>query len=99
VVADLYHADSFSGGDHSWNSDCKVCVVLKEDKWIVEMAVPFKSFDIKRPLKNATWGLNIGRGRQAKLNVGFEDTAFSPTMSTSSHCPDKFADWEGINLP
>jgi len=74
--------------DFSWDPKLRVKTAKDKKAWTVELAIPFADM-VANPAKiNKAWAVNINR--MAYLLEGAEDTAWSPTETTSSHVPDKF---------
>ena len=74
----------------AWNAKgLKAAVNRLEDRWVVELMLPWKDLAIKEPLP-ARWRANFNRTRPGKGNTAMEDQAWSPTLQSSSHVPERF---------
>jgi len=74
--------------DYSWNPKIEAKTDKTKKAWVLELAIPFADL-VPDPSKiNRVWAVNMNR--MAYLLDGTEDTAWSPTESTSSHVPSKF---------
>jgi len=74
--------------DFSWDPKLRVKTARDKKAWTVELAIPFADMVPAGAKLNKAWAVNINR--MAYLLEGTEDTAWSPTQTTSSHVPDKF---------
>jgi hypothetical protein len=74
--------------DFSWNPKMTVKTSKDKDAWNVEMAIPFSELVGNVSKMDKVWAVNFNR--MAMLVEGTEDTAWSPTMTSSSHVPAKF---------
>jgi len=83
--------DDFAGGKE-WDGKIQTAVHRDKGYWSVEIVLPFSKMDLpdRARLKGA-WRLNLTRSRPARGQSFTEETALSPTESTSSHVPGKFA--------
>lgn len=63
---DLLSANSFNDLNFSWDNKWFSATKILEDRWIVEIAIPFKTLRFNDNNKN--WGINFGR-IDAKLNT------------------------------
>lgn len=85
VVADLFPA-----GDLAWDAKgLKVAVKRLEDRWLVEIALPWQDLAGDKPLP-AEWRANFTRTRHSKGATYYEDQAWSATLGEDSHVPDRF---------
>jgi hypothetical protein len=82
--------ESFGGEDYSFEAEPEIKTSIEKDYWIVEMKVAFEKLGVKKPFQGI-WGINLGRGRQPKEEVDFEDTALVPTFTEASFVPENFA--------
>jgi hypothetical protein len=74
--------------DFSWNPKLAVKTSKEKDAWNVELAIPFSELVGDVSKMNKVWAVNFNR--MAMLIEGTEDTAWSPTLTSDSHVPDKF---------
>ncbi len=74
------------GKDASWESSFACAAGRDKEGWTVEMAVPLASMAAQRPSKE--WTANFNRARRAA--GGAQESAWSPTNSDDSHCPERF---------
>ena len=82
---------SRNGFDGTWDpKGMEVKTKLAKDSWSVEVKLPFADL-VKDPANMPTlWGVNFMRNRQAKFDKRFEETAWAPTRTGSSHVPERF---------
>ncbi len=74
--------------DASWNADWEVEVDILDDKWIMEIAVPFADLGLNKPGIGEKWGLNICRNREGGLNYS---STWAP-VNGNFHSPEYFND-------
>jgi hypothetical protein len=76
--------------DSSWNGKIMVKTRVYKDKWTVETKIPFSELGLKKGSINKVWSVNVSRSAKDPDNpLLFEDTAWSPTGSSSIHIPEK----------
>ncbi len=86
TVSDERGAPDVSG-DTAW--DCKNCTVKAakgKDFWVVEMAIPFKSLGVTKPVAGTHWGINFARDRKA----GNAEKGSWANIGPQWHQPDQF---------
>jgi hypothetical protein len=74
--------------DYGWDPNLNSEARIGEDRWTVELVIPFKDLGFEAGQVHKVWTANFNR--YARLAGGNEDTAWSPTMSSDSHVPSKF---------
>jgi len=91
VNPDASILDDFGGGTQ-WDGGIQAAAHRDKGFWSVEIALPLAKMDLpdKARLKGP-WRLNLTRARPARGDTFTEETALSPTESTSSHVPGRFA--------
>jgi len=74
----------FGKQDSRWNPDWRYSFKIDKEKkvWSIEMAIPFKSLEVKTPDPGTTWRVNFGRERHAGDRSNF---LWSPSESGSFH--------------
>lgn len=72
--------------DVSWDSQVRVGVQVRQDYWVVELALPFRSLD-RLPIFTSRWRANFGRERW---------TSYPPEWSTWRPCRGSFHDPSGF---
>jgi hypothetical protein len=79
---------SVAGRDPKWNSKARIKTKREENRWIVEISLPFASIDINDPNFTGELAANFYRNR----SVGAETTrsCWSPTGAFAHYTPDKF---------
>jgi hypothetical protein len=85
--------------DLSWEPKLIVkCGKVPKKAWVMEMAIPLKDLGVDPKKVRKIWSFNITRiARDATGGGGPEDTAWSPTLSSSSHVPGRFGYlWMGV---
>ncbi|HIE52566.1 MAG TPA: hypothetical protein EYP85_12490 [Armatimonadetes bacterium] len=75
------------GMDPSWNAKWEAAGGVGEDRWWVEMAVPFRSLGVEPPAEGAVWGVNICRNRRAGPGEVYSAWATTPQ---GFHAPERF---------
>ena len=75
-------------GNREWNSNAAIAArsYPDEEKWIVEMAVPFSDLDIAAPKEGDVWRGNFARERKTNL----QNTAWNPALGALDN-PASFA--------
>ncbi len=84
--------------DPSWNPALKVKTGRDPKKaWLMEIRIPFADLGVKQGKVNKIWSFNLNRTARPEPkpplgidDVEIEDTAWSPTYSSSSHRPQMF---------
>ncbi|PCJ57371.1 MAG: hypothetical protein COA79_16010 [Planctomycetota bacterium] len=85
VIQDVYK------GDKKWNCEMTVKTGKESDAWTIEVKIPFKSLNITPGNVKKLWSVNFNRSaRDTNDAKKYEDTAWSPTGTDSSHLPDMF---------
>jgi len=89
AIGAVMHARN--GFDTTWDPAGMVTNVKHgENSWTVEMKIPFADL-VRDPLRVPTlWGMNFVRNRQAKFDKVYEETAWAPTRTGTSHAPERF---------
>ncbi|MFH1708657.1 MAG: carbohydrate-binding family 9-like protein [Planctomycetota bacterium] len=91
VNADGTIADEKERDITAWNAAGLTAAVKRlDDRWQVEICLPWADLDPADLPLPRQWRLNCTRGRPAREGGELEDQAWSPTLSTSSHVPDRF---------
>ena len=85
--------DAFARDNDAWQPKVTIATATGSDHWSVEIAIPFSQ--MKLPEDKAAlagpWRLNLYRARPARPGGFVEETALSPTESSSNHVPARFA--------
>ncbi len=86
VVQDSYNKDN------TWNGALDVRCGREEGKaWIAEIRIPFSELSAKSGKLGQAWAVNFNRSARNPDNPQiYEDTAWSPTFSASSHVPEMY---------
>ncbi len=82
-----------AGANAAWDTPWDAVASLGEDRWFVEMAIPFSSLDIHAGKTGDTWGINFAREQKpaGELSVwSFTGGAFAQ--------PDRFGDLIGLDV-
>ncbi|MCK6472107.1 MAG: hypothetical protein L6R28_10205 [Planctomycetes bacterium] len=90
--------DIRNNSDPSWNPRLTVKTARDaKTAWLMEMRIPYVDLDIRAGKLNKVWSCNINRTARPEPkpplgidDVEIEDTAWSPTFTDSSHCPQMF---------
>jgi hypothetical protein len=78
--------------DSSWNPLLTVkCAIEPKKAWVMEIKIPLKELDIDSGTINTVWSFNVTRTwRDPDDSTIFEDLAWSPTETRTSHVPSMF---------
>ncbi len=90
VAWDAYHAEA-NDADLTWEPKCQVATSVGERSWVMELALPLSSF-VHTEKTGSTWAVNLLRNRTASSELIYS----SPTMTSSSHSPEKFGQLDGM---
>ncbi len=84
-----YGPETGGRGDPSWNPKLVVATKIEDKEWTVEVAIPFADLCGSNNPVPRVWAANFNRMARLEEDDS-EDTAWSPSGSTSSHAPDTF---------
>ena len=73
------------GGVH-WNGQWKSAAKVYNNKWTIEIAIPFKSLGLETPKNGASWYVNLARERWAGKH---ENSTWAPVVG-NFHNPSFF---------
>jgi len=79
--------DSKGSNDPAWNAEWKRAVKRRKDRWVVEVAVPFKTLAADPPAHGTLWRFNVCRNRQVREGGRFSSWA---ELVGGFHRPEDF---------
>ena len=86
TVADERYRDATA-----WDAKgLKSAVKRRDDRWVVELALPWSDVSGGKEALPAKWRANFTRSRPQKGYTDSEDQAWSPTLVNTSHVPERF---------
>ena len=74
--------------DRDWNSDLEVAATRRDDRWILEVAIPFKELGLPPPEAGSIWGFNAAREHRNGGQVLY--STWSALPGGSFHNPGHF---------
>ena len=89
-VSDVYFEGSGEKGNHGWTSNAKVAVKRHKDKWIMEVAIPRKSFPENVTYPSYPWGANVCRTMSKPPVEKDKFSTWSRMIRGKFHQPDMF---------
>jgi len=72
--------------DTKWNGNWKIATRTYNDRWSMEIAVPFSNFGMGTPKDGMRWGLNVCRNREG----GIQYSSSWAAVGGDFHNPGKF---------
>jgi len=88
AVGALYDGKGFDG---KWDAEGVESAASKlDDRWVVELAIPWKAMDRSAPAEGETLGMLFARNHRPPGRPSFI-TQWPPTNGRGNHAPDRFA--------
>ena len=75
--------------DRSWNSSARVVAKCLNDRWLIELAIPFSALAVNTPRPGTHWGFNAAREHRAGEKESF--STWSALPGKAFHSPADFA--------
>ncbi len=89
-VTDVYFEGDGEKGNHGWTSNAKVAVKRYKDKWVMEVAIPRKSFPENTTNPKHPWGANVCRTMSHPPRPEDKFSTWSRMIRGKFHQPDMF---------
>ena len=90
TVSDIYHQGNGEQGSLGWKSDTEAAVKRYPDHWVMEVAIPRKSFPENELLPTHPWGANFCRTMQKPPVKEDRFSTWSQMIRGSFAQPDMF---------
>ena len=75
--------------DRAWNADITTAARRLDDRWMLEMAIPFRALDTPSPTEETLWGFNAAREHRLEGAPTF--STWSALAGRAFHQPEAFS--------